>query len=235
MALSKFLVLLAIFLSANNANAFTSVSLVAENQVQVNHSIQFEPSHEPTNYLINDEITNQRKQRLEQDTLLPGNLSPKKTQVAGSKPKQDAELPSKISNTQLVSSYHNKKSEQVGNCASTQLVGSCHNKKSEQVGNCASTQLVGSCHDDKSEQVGSCASTQSETIGPCSTRLSDTIRTCSTNKSSKTSLYPHFIWLLHPSQTKMPYPLVTSLLLRSSWLLHPSKTKITKAQQITSL
>jgi hypothetical protein len=36
-ALLKFLVLLAIFLSTSNANAFTSLSLVAENQVQENH------------------------------------------------------------------------------------------------------------------------------------------------------------------------------------------------------
>jgi hypothetical protein len=38
-ALSKFLVLLAIFLSASHANAFTSLSLVAGNQVGVIHLI----------------------------------------------------------------------------------------------------------------------------------------------------------------------------------------------------
>jgi hypothetical protein len=36
-ALSKFLVLLALFLSASHSNAFTSLSSVAGNQVQVNH------------------------------------------------------------------------------------------------------------------------------------------------------------------------------------------------------
>jgi hypothetical protein len=41
-ALLKFLLLLAIFLSASNANAFTSLSPVAGNQVQENHLIQFE-------------------------------------------------------------------------------------------------------------------------------------------------------------------------------------------------
>jgi hypothetical protein len=77
-ALSKFLVLLVIFLSASNAHAFTSLSPVAGNQVQVNHLIQFDPSCKPTIDLINDETTNQTKQQLEQDELLPGNLSPKK-------------------------------------------------------------------------------------------------------------------------------------------------------------
>jgi hypothetical protein len=38
-ALLKFLVLLAIFLSASNANAFTSLSPVAGSQVQENHLI----------------------------------------------------------------------------------------------------------------------------------------------------------------------------------------------------
>ena len=41
-ALLKFLVPLAIFLSANNANAFTSLSPVAGSQVQENHFKQFE-------------------------------------------------------------------------------------------------------------------------------------------------------------------------------------------------
>ena len=49
-ALLKFLVLLAIFLSASNANAFTSLSLVSRNQVWVNHLIRFEESMStPTN------------------------------------------------------------------------------------------------------------------------------------------------------------------------------------------
>jgi hypothetical protein len=52
-ALSKFLVLLAIFLSASHANAFASLSLVAGNQVRVNYLIQLQqpmsnPMNEPT-------------------------------------------------------------------------------------------------------------------------------------------------------------------------------------------
>jgi hypothetical protein len=39
MALSKFLVLLALFLLASHANAFTSLSPVAESQDQENHLI----------------------------------------------------------------------------------------------------------------------------------------------------------------------------------------------------
>ena len=43
-ALSKFLVLLALFLLASHANAFTSLSPVAESQDQENHLIWFEES-----------------------------------------------------------------------------------------------------------------------------------------------------------------------------------------------
>jgi hypothetical protein len=55
-AVLKFLVLLALVLSASHADAFTSLSSVAGNQVRVNHLIQLhqpmsdptnEPSHEP--------------------------------------------------------------------------------------------------------------------------------------------------------------------------------------------
>jgi hypothetical protein len=73
--LSKFLVLLALFLSASHANAFTSLSLVAGNQFWVNYLIQIqqsmskptnepscEPVSEPTNDQINDHTTNQTKQ-----------------------------------------------------------------------------------------------------------------------------------------------------------------------------
>jgi hypothetical protein len=49
-ALLKFLVPLAIFLWASNANAFTNLSLVNGSQVQVNHLIRFEESmSKPTN------------------------------------------------------------------------------------------------------------------------------------------------------------------------------------------
>ncbi len=48
-AFSKFLVLIAIFLSASHANAFTSMSPVAGNQVQEKHWFQFEePMNDPT-------------------------------------------------------------------------------------------------------------------------------------------------------------------------------------------
>jgi hypothetical protein len=67
-ALSKFLVLLAIFLSASYANAFASLSPVAGNQVWVNHLIQFEdsmskltkePSSEPISKSTNDQMYDQ--------------------------------------------------------------------------------------------------------------------------------------------------------------------------------
>ncbi len=77
--LSKFLMLLAIFLSASYANAFASLGHVAQNQVWVNHSIWFEESMskptneqsrklicEPTNDWINaDQTTNEINEQTE--------------------------------------------------------------------------------------------------------------------------------------------------------------------------
>ncbi len=104
-ALWKFLVLLALFLLASKANAFTNLSSLAGNQVQVNHLILFQqpisnPMNESTRKLIH-ELT----KRLEQDALLPGNLSSKG--VMFSDQKQEAELPSNNtdSTTQFTSSY----------------------------------------------------------------------------------------------------------------------------------
>jgi hypothetical protein len=90
-ALSKFLVLLAIFLSANLGDAFINLSSTPGNLVRANHLIQFvesmskpmnEPSSEPTCKLTNDQMNNQTSnekiQQLEQDALLPVNLSSKR-------------------------------------------------------------------------------------------------------------------------------------------------------------
>jgi hypothetical protein len=68
MALSKFLVLLALFLLASHANAFTSLSSVAGDQVWVIYLIQLqqpisnltnEPSREPFSKPTNDQTTNE--------------------------------------------------------------------------------------------------------------------------------------------------------------------------------
>jgi hypothetical protein len=68
LALLKVLVLLAIFLLASNANAFTSLSPVAESQVQEIHFIQLqqplsnptnEPGREPICKQTNDQTTNE--------------------------------------------------------------------------------------------------------------------------------------------------------------------------------
>jgi hypothetical protein len=57
MALSMFLVLLALFLSASHANAFTSLSFVAGNQVRVNYLIQLQqPMSDPTNKPIREPV-----------------------------------------------------------------------------------------------------------------------------------------------------------------------------------
>jgi len=52
-----------------------------------------------------------------------------------------------------------------------------------------------------------------------------------TLRSKETSLLLHFSWLLHSSQTTMPYPSMTSLLPNFSWLLHPSQMNSQKAYQ----
>ena len=71
-ALLKFLVLLALVLSASHANAFTSLGWVAGNQVRVNHLTRLhQPMNDPTN-----EPTREQK-RLGHDALLPVDLSSK--------------------------------------------------------------------------------------------------------------------------------------------------------------
>ena len=115
-ALLKFLVLLALVLSASHANAFTSLSSVAGNQVRVNHLTQLQqpmsnPKNEPSREPIREPTT-----RMDLDDVLPNNLLSKNTRVVYSKPKQDAELPSKIidsTNTQTCGLCHDKNSERV--------------------------------------------------------------------------------------------------------------------------
>jgi hypothetical protein len=96
-ALWKFLVLLALFLLASKANAFTNLNSLAGNQVQVNHLIQFQqPISDPMNKSTHKLIHKPTKQ-LEQDALLPGNLSSK--EVMFSDQKQDAKIPSNITDS----------------------------------------------------------------------------------------------------------------------------------------
>jgi hypothetical protein len=123
-ALPKFLVMLAIFVLASNANAFTSLSLVFGNQVWVNHLIQFQqPMSDPTNEQAVNRFAN--KPMIER----------------------------RVSQSHL------------------------------------------------------------------------------TLTSKETSLLPHFIWLLHSSQTMKPYLSMTSLLPNFSWLLHSSQMNVQKAHQ----
>jgi hypothetical protein len=86
---SKFLVLLALFLLASHANG---LSLVAGHQVQGIHLIQLRQSmSNPTNEQSFKPIHKPTKQ-MDLDAELPNNLSSKKTRLAFSEPKQDAEL-----------------------------------------------------------------------------------------------------------------------------------------------
>jgi hypothetical protein len=113
-ALSKFLVLLAIFLLARHANAFTYLSPIVRNHVQGNHFIQFEePMSDPTNE-PSCKQTSEPIKRMDLNAEPPTNLSQKKSQVAYREPKQDAELPSKITDSTNI-----------------QTRGLCHDKKLE--------------------------------------------------------------------------------------------------------
>jgi hypothetical protein len=78
-ALSKFLVLLVIFLLARHANAFTCLSPIARNQVRGNHFIQFEePMSDPTNEPSCKPSIEPIK-RMDLDAELLTNLSQKKS------------------------------------------------------------------------------------------------------------------------------------------------------------
>jgi hypothetical protein len=85
-ALSKFLVLLALFLSGSHANAFTSLSSVAGTQVWINHVIQLDepmskptkiPTLEPTCEPTTDKMNDQTIKGLKLVALLPVNQSSK--------------------------------------------------------------------------------------------------------------------------------------------------------------
>jgi hypothetical protein len=80
---AKLLVLIAIFLSASNANAFTSLSSVAGTQVWINHVIRLEepmskPTSEPTRKPTTDQMNDQTTKRLKLVVLLPVNQSSKR-------------------------------------------------------------------------------------------------------------------------------------------------------------
>ena len=74
-ALSKFVVLLALVLLASHANAFTSLSLVAGNQVRINHLTRLKQQmSDPTNEPSREPIRKPNK-RMDLDVVLPNNLS----------------------------------------------------------------------------------------------------------------------------------------------------------------
>ncbi len=74
-ALLKFLVLIALFFLASNANAFISLSSAIGTQVRIDHLIQLEkPLSKPTTDQTNDQTTEQ----LKLVALLPVNQSSKR-------------------------------------------------------------------------------------------------------------------------------------------------------------
>jgi len=76
--LLKFLVPLAIFLSASYAHAFTSLSPVAGNQARVNHLIRFEESMSDSMNEPSREPIREPTKQMDLDDVLPNNLSSKK-------------------------------------------------------------------------------------------------------------------------------------------------------------
>ena len=97
-ALLKFLVLIALFLSASNANAFISLSLATGTQVRINHLIRLEkPLSKPTTDQANDQTT----KRLKLVALLPVNQSSKRVMYCD-KGKDD----------EILSELHNSKNTQ---------------------------------------------------------------------------------------------------------------------------
>jgi hypothetical protein len=94
-AFTQLLVLIAIFLSASHANAFTSMSPVSGNQVQEKHWFQFEePMNNPTNE-PSCEPTIKPIKRIDLDAELPNILTSKQGKYS-LLAKQDAEFPSMI-------------------------------------------------------------------------------------------------------------------------------------------
>jgi hypothetical protein len=74
----QWLVLIAIFLLASHANAFTSMSPVARNQIQEKNWFQFEePMNDPTNE-PSCKPTCQSTKRMDLDAELPSNQSSKR-------------------------------------------------------------------------------------------------------------------------------------------------------------
>jgi hypothetical protein len=137
-ALSKFLVLSALFLLARNANAFTSLSPVVGSEVQEIHLIRLhQQMSNPTNEPSCKTIHKPTKQ-MDLDAELPSNLSSKQVKYSLSQ-KQDAELPSKINltNTQTPGLCQDKKSEleflaeQPFAATNSSQCGLCHGKKTE--------------------------------------------------------------------------------------------------------
>ena len=110
-ALPKFLVLLGIFVSASNTNAFTSMSLVAGNQAWVNHLIQFQQSMSDLMNEPSREPIRKPTKQMDLHAELPNNLLPKKPREVDSKPKQDAVLPSNIASIQPHGPCHNNQSK----------------------------------------------------------------------------------------------------------------------------
>jgi hypothetical protein len=102
-AVSKFLVLLAIFLLASYANAFVSLGSAAGTQIWINHVIQLEepmsnqtkiPACESTCKPTTDQMNDQTTKQLRLVALLPDNQSSKR--VTFSNQVQDIEIQSKL-------------------------------------------------------------------------------------------------------------------------------------------
>jgi hypothetical protein len=94
-ALSKFLVLLTLFLLASHAKAFTSLSSVAGDQVRVNHLIPLQqPLSKPTNEPSREPIREPTK-RMDLDAKLPNNFSNNRVSFSDAPVRNEQEIVSK--------------------------------------------------------------------------------------------------------------------------------------------
>jgi len=216
---SKFLILLAIFLSASYAHAFTSLSPVG-NQVRVNHLIQFqqpmrdptnepsrEPIREPTNDRINDQTTHEMNEQTEVPLQQSGTHANVSQQLVPAANSEGAKVASKTAHQLPTSSHSTNNLWQYQSFVDNVSIDSwqCRMEidkvKSMKTAQCAigskckSFQSRGHCYDKKSERVGNSASTQ--LVGFCHDNKSEQV-TCSEQEQGA----KHPSKIRDPSNTK---------------------------------
>ncbi len=208
-ALLKFLVLIAFFLSASNANAFISLSSATGTQVRINHLIRLEkPLSKPTTDQMNDQTT----KRLKLVALLPVNQSSKRVMYCD-KGKDD----------EILSKLHNSKNTQP-DWHGPNPIGIGQNKRSFKASaHVPFTTIRTNLSSGLTSRVNSHAvkvpvtsTTKVSFSDDADAKTNNTKVSFSNDADKKTN--------------KIPYPSDTRLLPHFNWLLHPLTTSYQKAQ-----